>query len=398
MNDIVFPSEEARQLWENELVKLCELREKIETQSNLAVWYEDAILEARLEQMTASERESWQKFKSIGEDLKLWREYRERYVNSPEATDKRQILEAIDRQIDEVNKNFVSLANKIRPVFIALNNEPYKTKAQKLAGKILFENGIIKYKLEKLEEDFNKKVEYLAADLEKLYAAKEEYSNNEVNDNLDSDIKSILSKLSLKRKEYWSQKKKIISQDRAIFIAKDVFTKQGFKKLRLKKRKLQEQQKKGVDLQQLNKLEREIKKEEAELNKKCSAPDAVNKIHKIASGILRKNISEVEKCKALKTEVTILEAKLSDAKSRSAIAKQVPAGTKYKTTAYTASSPAPPTSLRDARAIADGLSGNEKIAQLIAYSDTKNSMGLDNWNMLSEFEKSKRLAEAALRD
>lgn len=180
-----------------------------------------------------------------------------------------------------------------------------------------------------------------------------------------------------------------------MFIAKDVFTKQGFKKLRMKKRELQEQRKKGNKSPELAIEEQKLSEEETRLNKECSTPKAKAKLQKITAGILRRNLPEIERYNALKKEGDILRSKLSESRKRQKIVSETSKNIKYRIERDDQGGPA--TSLRDSRTIADGLGGNEKIAQLVAYSDEKNVAGMDNWKMLSEFEKEKRLAEEAMR-
>ena len=231
---------------------------------------------------------------------------------------------------------------------------------------------------------------------------------------------------------------KVISPKRAKTMAQNIFAKGGFKKLHEEERQYEKaakiferakseyhQNKLGfqntvwknsgekiqahyylvrekVELESKSEKLAETKKsldvESAGLEQFCSSEDAREKIALIAAGILRKNLKVVQKYERVKIRAAELLQKLKVAKNRlESLKEKYPRERKNKF--YRVISPNASVDKNLALAmIADALNGDEKSAQLVAYSSS-NSLEMDKtWSLMSELDKDALILKKLIRE
>ncbi len=197
-------------------------------------------------------------------------------------------------------------------------------------------------------------------------------------------------------------KKKVISQNRALSMAKDLYLKGARKKIRGDLRRL-----KKLDAPPLQERERLLQELER-LNALCQKPEAKAKIEEIAAGILRKNgkwataYAEAEKrSQELADRLHRTQKRLNAIKHW--LSRENPR-TKYRLVIPKTSSQG---AIREngtalvksaASVIADAMLGDPEAVQLVARS---NSDGLETertWTLMTKLDRDALRRKALLRD
>ncbi|MBR3721625.1 MAG: MobA/MobL family protein [Selenomonadaceae bacterium] len=238
-------------------------------------------------------KKSFENLKKCVNEKRQW-EYFEKTFNVPEG--EKEVLSGIKKEIETnisiLNFQIKKYAKECRPFFDAL------AKDKKMGGLIraqginyINKGGIARTDLRKATikavHDVNAANRALRLYL-KIEAHKNPKTLNDVRNRIVEEGINTNVRIKQIRKEMKELEKQIITPARAIFIARDVFTKSGFKKIRAEKRKL-EKQKHSLSANDYNVTLAEISKREKALEEKCRLPASDTKIKEIAAGILRKN-------------------------------------------------------------------------------------------------------------
>ena len=259
-------------------------------------------------------KNSFEALQKCAKEKRQW-EYFEKTLNIP--TERKEVLEEIKKEINTnisiLNSKIKRYAKECRPYFDAL------AKDKKMHG-LIRAQGIEYINQHRVGRNDLKRVTFKAihdvkvADRAlKLYLKREAHKNpkttNDVWNRVVEELTNTEVKIQKVRDEIKNLQKQIISPARAIYIARDVYTKSGFKKVRQDMRKLKKK-KSSMPREEYKKALLGIRARKNALWKKCNSPEGNVKLKEIATGILRKNApiqnSYNEKQKVLKN---LLEGK-----------------------------------------------------------------------------------------
>ena len=197
-------------------------------------------------------------------------------------------------------------------------------------------------------------------------------------------------------------KKKVISQNRALSMAEDLYLKGARKKIRADLRKL-----KKLDAPPLQEQER-LMQELERLNALCQKPEAKAKIEEIAAGILRKNgkwatsYAEAEKrSQDLADRLHQTQKRLNAVKHW--LSRENP-WTKYRLV-MPKTSPQGATRKNDTAlvksavsVIADAMLGDPEAVQLVARSNGDGLETEKTWTLMTKLDRESLRRKALLRD
>ena len=232
---------------------------------------------------------------------------------------------------------------------------------------------------------------------------------------------------------------KIISPQRATEMAKNIFVRGGFKKLRYDFRKLKKdtqileknlrafsfrqklfqeknwsadehsiflqekyfltKQKTLLDLerQRLADLKISLENRQLELENFCQKPDSQKKIQLIAAGILRKNYKFVRKFEEVESNLKNLSQRLTHAKTQMDTLKNI-LSLEKRPTYYKVNSSCNASNSSAASLIADAVLREPQAVQLVARS-TDNSLEMDKtWELMSELDKDELIQKKIIRE
>lgn len=378
--------------------ELDEIVKDIYIQRQLPLWGNEIIEQSHSDFMNARERENWQEIKALGKQKKNWERFKiELESQYQDDVNVRNALEAIKKHIKDIDDTLREKAILSRRTFRRLNLDSKKEAIKIHTAQILFENDFPKKRLEKSIDKFRMEIDKLTEfslslnQTERTDQEEQIFSTEEIISEANRTVAEIKKDISasLKRKEYL--RKKVISHARAIAMAKNVYTKGGFKKVREKIREVQKKLNNAPDEYvriQLNKELDKLYMERQKLEDLCNKPKAQQKIYLIAAGILLKNQPSVNAYKEIENKVDGLFKELKTAKAVAVtISQKANPNVKYKiphSSAQPISSPA---------ILAAALSGNEKWAVLVASSPKDERF--KDWKFLSELEKEELLQEMA---
>ena len=377
---------------------------------NAILTKDDAEEQAMLEYLTAPERELWHKFK----DSKAQKAHWETFMGSmkkPPATEAEalrtyeEITDGVAKKIHALDASLRLMQPSITELMAGLNAPERKTSIQKAVHQLLMNDRPNRDKLKKANEHLDHAVEALRQ-VVFSEAIKEEHRKIFTT----GQIYEILQRQYFAQKREYQKslertaqlKKKVISQNRALSMAEDLYLKGARKKIRSELRRLQKQQE--PPLQEKESLLRELDR----LNALCQKPEAKTKIEEIAAGILRKNgkwataYAEAEKRsqeladrlhqtqKRLNAIKHWLSRENPRTKYRLVIPKTSPQGaTRENGTALVKSA---------ASVIADAMLGDPETVQLVARSNGDGLETEKTWTLMTKLDRDALRRKALLRD
>ena len=226
--------------------------------------------------------------------------------------------------------------------------------------------------------------------------------------------------------------RQIISTQRAIFMAKNIFVRGDFKRLREDIRRYKKEEQRlapkllayaeeekqfqtrdwsvfprsiflqeqyyltkqrtllEVEKNRLDQVKMSLQDKQAELEKICQEYEAARKIEKIATGILRKNYKFVRQLEEIETRIKELIPRMNHAKEQmNALEKQVARdkiNTRYRVTVSDTL-----TNNQAASLIADAILMEPQVVQLVARSTGNNLEMEKDWELMSELDKDELL-------
>lgn len=434
-------SAEERAVFDDDLRQMDEAQKKLQLHLDLAVWHEDALEQSKLDFMSQEERETWQDLKASGKELEYWQDFLHGLAQpSDEQAEELQaylsVCREVRREIGKLDESIRKAAKAMQPVHRRLSSKVMQKKIQEHAQQILFDDKLAKRNLADSLAAYQKAVQVLRDDLDRRERARPAegvpYRLPELSDALDERLRELTVKLKEKRAALRKLGTRVISYNRAIAMAKNVYVKGAYKKLRDDAKKLRKQETylandkkkweqawadaKGNPAKQkallperesLNKRSRaltderqRIERREQELDARCEHPKARERIESIAAGILRKNQPTVQEHQTLEKEVNALSKAIAETKAhvsslRHQEKRDVAISGNKETRYRVAPQPNVTPSMRhDAVAVAQALRGDSHYTQLVARSKPDH---LDEWEMLSEMEKDERLEEMESR-
>ena len=405
---------------------LTALRE-VNALKNIVLTKSAAEEQAKLEYLSPDEREIWQRFKEAQAQKQHWTTFvknlRQPPASEAEALQAYEDISAgVMQKLHTLEEDLRLLQPEMSKLTEKLDSPARKTSIQKAVHQLLMDDRRNRMKLKKANEHLENAVEALR---QVIFA---ETMNDERRNVLTTkQVYDILRRqyYGLKR-EYTKSleraaqlKKKVISPNRALSMAEDLYLKGERKKLRADLRRIQKQEtalkeKKPVSPTQLANLSQErerLTQELARLEAVCQSPEAKAKIEEIAAGILRKNSKWAKEYADAKKRTQALSAKLHQTQERLNTVKKW-LSRENPRTMYRVLKPKPGSNTAQATAtnqdtalvksaatvIADAMLGDKEAVQLVARS---NGDGLETdktWTLMTKLDKEALRRKSLLRD
>ena len=406
----------------------------------------DAQEQAKLEYMTKAERELWLRYfetlaqkKHLEEFLKNLSKPNEKCKDELKAYE--EIVGGVKSKIFTLFADSLKMKKSVEEIEQRLASPEYKKNIALVSHQILQANVQVRKMLRRASEELDKAVAELSNALftKTLEEPQTTFKTREVYNLIRKQY------LGLK-KEYENTfalkltlRRQIISPQRALAMAKNIFVHGDFKRLREDIRRFkkdeqrlvqkfrsytQEEQKfkmkdwtlyprpiflqaqyyltKQRTLLELEKLHLEqlnisLQKRQTELEKLCQEHEAVRKIEIIAAGILRKNFRFIRQLEEIETHAKKLIPRINHAKEQldaleTRIARDK-VNTRYRVTCSDTLSNNVATSL-----IADAILFDPQAVQLVARFDGDNLEMEKDWEMMSEFDKDELIRKKIIRE
>ena len=408
--------------------------------------YHEAEAQARLEYMSTAERVLWQNyFEALAQKKRL--EDFLKNLREPQTTD-REAVKAYEELVGGVKSKIFSLftasllmKKSVEEIKSRLESPECKKNIVLVTHQILQANVQALKELKLSTEELDKAVDELKTAIfeQTVEEPKATFKTREVYDLIRRQFFGMKQEYEKTQALKFALQRRIISPQRALAMAQNIFVGGEFKKLRAAVRQYKKaeqrlakniaectQQEKifqandwaleprskflqerynltrqkillGLEKERLGNLKRSLESRQTELEKICREADALKKIDLIAAGILRKNSKFVRQLEAVDARTKLLRERINHAKAqlealkvRLALDKS---GTRYKLTALNTSSNDSAASI-----IADAILNEPQAVQLVARS-TGNNLEIDKtWELMSDLDKDELLHRRALRD
>ena len=406
----------------------------------------DAEQQARLEYMSKSERELWQKyFETLGQKNQL--ELFLKTMRKPDESQKEE-LQAYEEIVAGIKAKIYSLftaalvmKKSVEEIEQRLASPECKNNILLVSHQILQGNTHARKMLKLASEDLDKAVDDLRNALfaKTLEEPQTSFKTREVYDLIRRQYfglkKEYANTLALKFKI----QREIISPQHAMFMAKNIFVRGEYKRLREEIRRYKKAEQRlapkllayakeekafqkrdwtvfprSTFLQQqyyllkhrtllelektrLDQIKLPLQNKQSELEKQCQEHEAARKIETIAAGILRKNYKFVRQLEEIETRAKELIPRVNHAKKQmNALEKRV-ARDKINT-CYRVTVSDTLTNNQAALLIADAILMEPQVAQLVARSNGNNLEREKDWELMSELDKDELLDKKIVRE
>ena len=409
----------------------------------------DAEEQAKLQYMTKTEQQIWQKyFEALGQQKRL--EDFLKTLKKPDESDREamsayeQVVAGVKSKIYISFTNSLTLKKAVEEIASKLESPECKKNIQLVIHQILQSNSYALKWLKKASDELDKVVDDLsnALSTQTMEEPQTSFKTREVYD----FIRRQYSKLKEEREELFGQKfwlkRKIISPERAIAIAiaKNIFVHGEFKRLREQIRRYKkDEQRLAQKLFAYRKEEKEfnsrnwtvlprstflreqyyltkerlllemkqarlaqtkvsLQNKQSELESLCQSHEAKKKTKEIAAGILRKNLRFVHQLEEMESRDKELRERISHAeKQLDALKIRLDRDTYY--TRYKVITPENhPTNTSAISTIADAILMEPEAIQLVARSIGDNLEMDKDWEMMTDFDKDEFLRKKIVRE
>ena len=406
----------------------------------------DAEEKAKLEYMTKSERELWQKyFETLGQKKQL-----EEFLQTLKKPDesKKEEVKAYEELVRGVYSKIFSLLTSARAMKKSVEDirrrfeEPeFRNNILMVTHQILQANTHARKMLKRASEELDKAVDDLRNALfaKTIQEPQTSFKTREVYDLIRRQYRDLKKEHEDLFVEKFQLQRQIISPERAIFMAKNIFVHGDYKRLRenIRRYKKEEQrlapkllaydkeekefqkrdwsvfprstflqvqyyltkQRTMLELEgsRLDQIKFSLQKKQAELEALCRQPEAVKKIEEIATGILRKNLrfvrqlEKVDRCdKEIILRMNHAQEQMKALENRIALDK---VNTRYRVTVSDTL-----TNNQAASLIADAILFEPEAVQLVARFNGNNLEMEKDWELMSEFDKDEIIRKKIIRE
>ena len=335
----------------------------------MLVTSEAAREDAMLEYMTPEEKETYQEHKKLREEIAHWTAFKEDLKVPEDATDDeraayRQIVPALEEKIAHLTARKDVLQEHIDAIDACLSNPDIQKQIQHITHETL-----------KINTEIRKKLKAAARDVEQQIRAMEDILSSDTRAENTQGVYSTRELYVIMQRRFYGHKKqvdrlneqlaearkKVISHDRAIRMASDIYTNGALKALRENMRKLKKQEgylqnDRAAYERDLDAFERRplppatdttvltqyraaqsalaarkdalarksrdmaakrkaLEEQKAQLAAKIDSPEGKKKIKEISLGILRKNAPLQKHCSELQAHLEQAKAEMSEAKA-----------------------------------------------------------------------------------
>ena len=406
----------------------------------------DAEEKAKLEYMTKSERELWQKyFETLGQKKQL-EEFLQTF-KKPDESEKEE-LKAYEELVRGVYSKIFSLLTSARAMKKSVEDirrrleEPeFRNNILLVTHQILQANAHARKMLKRASDELEKAVDDLRNALfaKTLEEPQSSFKTREVYDLIRRQYRALKKEHEDLFVEKFHLQRQIISPERAIFMAKNIFVHGDYKRLREKIRQYKKEEQKlapkllayakeekefqtrdwsifprstflqeqyyltkqrtilELERSHLDQFKLSLQNKQAELEALCRQPEATKKIDEIATGILRKNlrfVRQLEKVETRDKEIILrmnhVQEQMKALENRIACDK---VNTRYRVTCSDTLS-----NNKAASLIADAILKEPEAVQLVARFGGNNLEMEKDWEMMSEFDKDELIRKKIIRE
>ncbi|MBR3204197.1 MobA/MobL family protein [Candidatus Saccharibacteria bacterium] len=406
----------------------------------------EAEEKAKLEYMAKSERILWLKFfETLAQKKHL--ELFLKTLKKPDESDKEatrafaQIASGVKNQIADLDTFLSSMKKPIEDIRRRLDLPDCKNNILLVTHQILQANIYARKMLKRANIDLDKAVDDLrnALFVKTMEEPQTSFKTREVYDLIRKQYHALKKEHEDLSTDKFHLQRQIISPQRAIFMAKNIFVHGEYKRLReaIRRYKKDEQllapklldyakeekefqtrdwsvfprstflqvqyyltkQQTLLELEKnrLDQIKDSLKNKQAELESLCRQPDAAKKIEEIATGILRKNLRFVRQLEEIETRIKELIPLINHSKEQmNALEKRVArdkVSTRYRVTISNTL-----TNNQAASLIADAILSDPQAVQLVARFDGNNLEMEKDWELMSELDKDELLDKEIVRE
>ena len=406
----------------------------------------DAEEQARLEYMSKSERELWQKyFETLGQKRQL--EEFLKTLRKPDESQKEE-LQAYEEVVAGVKAKIYSLftaslvmKKSVEEIEQRLASPECKNNILLVTHQILQANTYARKMLKRASEELDKAVDALRNELfaQTMEEPQTSFKTREVYDLIRRQYFGLKKEYENTLAQKFKIQREVISPQRAMFMAKNIFVRGEYKRLREEIRRyrkdeqrlapkllayakeekqfqkrdwsvfprstfLQQQyyllkQRTMLELEKtrLDQIKLSLQNKQSELEKQCQEHEAVRKIETIAAGILRKNYKFVRQLEEIETRAKKLIERMNHAKKQmNALEERIAldkVNTRYRVTVSDTL-----TNNQAASLIADAILMEPEAVQLVARSDGNNLEMEKDWELMSELDKDEFIRKKIIRE
>ena len=410
------------------------------------LWTEDAVLDGKLSFLDDDEKEKYQSYLVLMEELEHWKVFYAGIDPDDSPPEYLSLLSPVQRKINSLEEELDAIRPDIKQIDEKLSHPELKERRQKYIHRLLEDDKYNRLEFEKAL----KRLRTSMLALNQALQSDEEHINNQ-------ESYSIRDLYNIMRKRYFAAKneyerargeeieaaKKYISPERATKMAENIFVKGEYKIYRADFRELKKAQAKldeeyaaweaeqikleklapGTDQHhalsekisnqktildkernRLSDWEAALVKTEAALRQRCEAPGAPEKIQEIAMGILRKNSAQAKLYETAKKRTQVAYKKYTEASNnldsiKDAMQKSKLTGAHYTVGNTTGGSnmPAIPPSFAGQdrpTIITAAINGNAMAKNVVSVKSNETGK---NWKLMSVFEQEEEAEKAFKR-
>ena len=406
----------------------------------------DAEEKAKLEYMSKSERELWQKyFEILGQKKQL-----EKFLQTlkkPDESDKQatlayeDVVSGVKSKIYTLFVASLKMKKSVIEIEQRLNSPEFKNNIALVSHQILQTNTYARKMLKKASEELDRAVDELRNALfaQTIEEPQTSFKTREVYNLIRQQYRALKKKHEDLFVEKFHLQRQIISPQRAIFMAKNIFVHGNYKRLREEIRRYKKAEQRlapkllaytreekefqmrdwalfprstflhqqyyltkqhtllELEKGRLEQIKLSLQRKQAELESLCQPHEAQKKIEMIAAGILRKNLRFVRKLEELENRAKELSERINHTKEQMNALEERIALDKINTRYRVTCSDMLP-NWKAASLIADAILFEPQAVQLVARSDG-NSLEMEkDWELMSEFDKDEIIRKKIIRE
>ena len=406
----------------------------------------EAEEKAKLEYMTKSERELWLKFfETLAQKKHL--EIFLQTLKKPDESDKEatrafeQITSGVKNKIADLDTFLSSMKKPIEDIRRRLDLPDCRNNILLVSHQILQANTYARQMLKRANIDLDKAVDDLrnALLVQTMEEPQSSFKTREIYDLIRRQYHALKKEHEDLFVEKLHLQRQIISPQRAIFMAKNIFVHGDFKRLREDFRRFKKNEQRlapkllayakeekefqtrdwsvfprSTFLQQqyyltkqrtllelersrLNQIKFSLQNKQADLDSLCHQPDATKKINEIAISILRKNLRFVRQLEKVDKRDKELSEKMNHVKEQMTALEERVAHDKINTY-YRVTCSNKLSNSKAASIIADAILFDPQAVQLVARSNGNNLEIEKDWEMMSEFDKDEIIRKKIIRE
>ena len=401
----------------------------------------DAEEQAKLEYMAKSKRELWLKYFEILAQKKHLELFLQT-LKKPDESDKEatrafeQIASGVKNQIADLNSSLSSMKKPVEDIRRRLDLSDCRNNISLVTHQILQANTHVRRMLKRANIELDKAVYDLRNALfaKTIQEPQTIFKTREIYDLLRRQYRVLKKEHEDLFAEKFQLQRQIISPQRAIFMAKNIFAHGNFKRLREEIRRYKKDKQRlvqkslayskeekqfqtqdwsgfphssflqekyyltkqrtllEVERSRLDQIKFSLQNKQAELEALCRQSDAAKKIEEISTGILRKNYKFVRQLEKVDKRDKEIIQRMNHAKDQmKALENRIAldkVNTRYRVTVSNTL-----TNNQAASLIADAILFDPQAVQLVARSSSNNLEMEKDWELMSELDKDELLTK-----